>query len=225
MMMNNDTASSPALNPLIEALVKVQGALPPVKRKSENPYHQSHYADLESIVSAAQKLLSENGLCVTHSLDQSEGSPHQLVVITTLWHVSGGRLASSYPIIFKKQTDSKGVVTVKDDPQSLAACITYARRVSFAALVGVVTCDDDDGELAMGRGALAEPKKKSLHISDEQRSDFHELKTKIGLTDVACKQWLSDNFGAKSTAEILQSDYAKILAALSGLGEQLGGGK
>jgi hypothetical protein len=45
----------------------------------------------------------------------------------------------------------------KADPQGFGSAMTYGRRYSLAAMVGVMA-EDDDGEAAMGRGPSAPPR-------------------------------------------------------------------
>jgi hypothetical protein len=56
---------------------------------------------------------------------------------TTLRHISGESISGVYP-----------VNPVKNDPQSIGSALTYSRRYSLMAMLGIVADDDDDGNAA-----------------------------------------------------------------------------
>lgn len=128
---------SESIGALAAALSAAQGAIRPAIRDAQNPHFKSKYADLSSIREACRAPLASNGLAVSQAVD-IDGD--RTVLVTTLMHSSGEWLSSCYPID-----------PVKRDPQGMGSAITYARRYSLAALVGVVSDEDDDGERASRR--------------------------------------------------------------------------
>jgi len=128
---------SDTIGELARALIEVQKVLEGAKKDAINPFFKAKYADLSSVWDACRKPLGENGLAVTQTLDFTDGAG--VVVETTLLHSSGewisGRLC---------------VTPVKNDPQGIGSAITYARRYSLAAIVGICP-EDDDAEQAMDR--------------------------------------------------------------------------
>lgn len=124
---------------LAAALCKAQSEMEGAKKDSENPFFKSKYADLASVWDACRGPLTSNGLAVTQATDMLEGV---LVLVTTLHHVSGETVSGRYPIRTKDDT-----------PQALGSAMTYARRYSLAAMVGVCP-EDDDGEAAQARDSL-----------------------------------------------------------------------
>lgn len=124
---------------LITALCKVQSELKGAIKDTKNPFYKSSYADLESCWAVCRKPLSDNGLVIIQTMD-SDGIGDYL--ITTLAHISG------------EITQSKlRLMPTKQDPQQQGSAITYARRYSLAAMVGIIQTDDD-GESAMARPSL-----------------------------------------------------------------------
>lgn len=113
---------------------------------SDNPFHNAKYADLASVWAAIRKPLTDNGLAVIQTTE-----PYQdgITVVTTLLHTSGesftARLSCEVP---KSKPDKNG--QIKPNIQGLGSTITYLRRYSLTAMVGVAPIDDD-GEAAMGR--------------------------------------------------------------------------
>lgn len=126
------------LGELFAALAKAQAVMTDAKTDSKNPFFKSKYADLSSVVKASRKPLTENGLAVTQFIREKEGTPF---LFTRLGHISGQWIDSFIRI-----------QPPKEDIQTLGSYLTYLRRYSYAAIVGVVASDeDDDGEKTMER--------------------------------------------------------------------------
>jgi hypothetical protein len=128
---------SATIGKLTEALSKAQGVIEGAKLDSTNPFFKSRYSDLTSVWASCRKPLAENGLAVFQTC--CSDTPDIVVVETMLSHISGewvrGRLTMK---------------PAKNDPQSIGSCITYGRRYSLAAMVGIAP-EDDDGNVASGR--------------------------------------------------------------------------
>jgi len=125
---------SETIGKLAEALAKAQGEIQGAAKDQVNPHFRSKYADLASVWEACRKALSNNGLAVVQTMHGDD--PDKVVVETLLTHSSGEWI--------------KGTLTMrpaKSDPQGIGSCITYARRYSLAAMVGVAP-EDDDGNAA-----------------------------------------------------------------------------
>jgi ERF superfamily len=118
-----------SLNELAAALAKAQGAMNNASMNRINPHFKSKYADLAALWDAVRKPLSDNGLSVVQII--RDGSLH-----TMLLHTSGQRLCSDYPL----------PATAR--PQEMGSALTYARRYSLSALVGIAADEDDDATAA-----------------------------------------------------------------------------
>jgi hypothetical protein len=138
---------SESIAALAAALAKVQAVLEGAKLDSENPFFKSKYSDLTSVWAACRKPLAENGLAVIQTC--SSETPEIVIVETMLCHSSGewvrGKVAMK---------------PVKADPQGIGSCITYARRYSLAAMVGVAP-EDDDGNAASHANKMEKPPPKN----------------------------------------------------------------
>ncbi len=134
---------SEKIGELAKALAKAQGQLKGAKKDADNPFFKSKYADLESVWEACRLALSSNGLSVVQVMGENATGEH--VLTTSLLHESGEWVEGSQKVIPKD-----------DSPQALGSAITYARRFSLAAMVGVFQTDDD-GESAMGRKPAQQP--------------------------------------------------------------------
>lgn len=127
---------------LAAALAKAQGQMKGAIKDSANPFFKSKYADLASVVEAIRAAFSANGLSYIQTVEPSEKD--EVRVETTLLHSSGEWI-------------SCGVLSLpvsKVDAQGYGSALTYARRYSLSAAVGVAP-EDDDGNAA----SAAKPKK------------------------------------------------------------------
>lgn len=146
---------SESLTRLAVALVKAQSAMGPALKTSRNTYHGSNYSDLATVWEAAQHPLAENGLAVIQPISSApDGKAMQ--VTTLLVHVSGEWISSTstWPARAEKPKDRNGNVIQGAEPfigpQALGSAATYGRRYGLAALLSIVS-EDDDGEGAEGR--------------------------------------------------------------------------
>jgi len=128
---------SVTINELATALAKAQSEMPTANKKSENPYFKSSYADLAEIVSVSRPALTKHGLSIVQQLITNGGGA--TILHTIMLHSSGEWIESTML-----------VVPPKNDIHSISSYITYLKRIHYAALVGVVTADeDDDGNKAV----------------------------------------------------------------------------
>jgi len=126
---------SESIAALAGALAKAQLQIEPASKNATNPHFRSHYADLASIWDACRGPLNTNGLSIVQF--PCDGDVGRTGLCTMLLHSSGEWISE--------------VVTTrsqKDDPQGLGSALTYLRRYSLAAVVGVTATEDDDGNAA-----------------------------------------------------------------------------
>ena len=126
--------SSESIIELAKALSKCQGAMKSVPKNATNPFYKTRYADLDAIWEMCRKPLTENGLSIVQTT--VEINDH-LYLDTMLLHASGEYLRTQLPLY------PTGL-----DPQSVGSAITYARRYSMSAMLGVSADEDDDAEQA-----------------------------------------------------------------------------
>jgi hypothetical protein len=128
---------SEEIGDLALALAAAQGAMKPAAKDARNDHLQSRYADLGSIWEACREALSANGLSVSQF---PECSPDGRVSVTTLlMHSSNQWLESELSI---HVGEMKGLTPL----QVMGLSITYLRRYGLAAVVGVFTDSDNDGD-------------------------------------------------------------------------------
>ena len=132
------------ISELVTALSKAQGVMAPAKFNKGNPHFKSRYADFTSCMEACRLPLACNGLSVMQYCDTVND---KLVLVTMLAHVSGQWIKSYFPLLPKDFTS-----------QAIGSAMTYAKRYSLSAMLGIVADEeDDDGEATMDRKPECKP--------------------------------------------------------------------
>jgi hypothetical protein len=162
---------SEQINELATALAKAQAKIEGATKDKTNPHFRSSYADLASVWDACRSALTSNGLSVSQTAGASEDG--RVRVTTILMHSSGQWLC-----------DDLGMKPVKDDPQGVGSCITYARRYALAAIVGVAP-EDDDGN------AASLPQKTTISVAPAGYGDWRDDLAAVAEqgTDALQKAW------------------------------------
>jgi hypothetical protein len=133
---------SPTIGELAKALAAAQAELEPAKRDATNPHFRSKYADLSACWDAVRAPLARHGLAVSQ-LPSLDGDVVRLT--TMLLHTSGEFIGSD-----------AAVRIAKHDAPSVGSALTYLRRYSLSAIVGLST-EDDDGAAAMTASPATRP--------------------------------------------------------------------
>lgn len=148
------------------ALLECQRELGPVKKDAKNPHFKSSYASLNAVWETAAPVLHGHDLVVVQAPANGDGSDK---LVTEIRHKSGQWV--------------RGVLRLnptKDDPQGLGSAITYARRYSLCAMLGLMQ-EDDDGNAASAprqasRPSAPKPKAKQADVAkiDEDTPILYE---------------------------------------------------
>lgn len=199
---------TPDLKELSTALVAAQAEMPVVPKEADNPYFKSKYADLASIVKMIQPVLHKNNLAVIQTMEDVESG---VGVRTTLLHSSGQYIS--------------GVVRMtpsKNDPQGIGSAITYARRYSLSAILGLATEEDDDGAAASGtvvtKSAPAKTpdmakKKTGASTVDKARGLYMKF-SELGWKQDAILREFNRVTGKSDVNKLTEDDLTKLQEAL-----------
>ena len=120
---------------LAEALSAAQGEMPPVKFNATNPFLKNKYADLGALIETAQPIMAKHALAVSQLVYSEED---KIGVETVLMHASGEYISTTLSMAM---VDEKG----KSSAQVAGSIITYLRRYSLAAILGMYADEDGDG--------------------------------------------------------------------------------
>lgn len=189
---------SASIENIAKALVKFQSECPvieldrevEVKTKTGGAY-KFKYATFGNIVETTKPILAKNGLSFCQPV-QPDGS-----VTTIIMHESGEFIASTLSI--------KGEQT----PQGIGSSISYAKRYSLSSILGIVSEDDDDGNIAEGNSfSTSDDKRKWLNKGTK---DYDNAKTKLAAGSVTITDIEKHYRISKSVRESLLSDATASL--------------
>lgn len=152
---------SNGIGKLIEALAKARKLFTPIIKEETNPFFNSKYADLSAVIDATKGGLSEAQLSVVQ-LPAYKREAGLVEIVTLLAHSSGEWIKSTLEIPMAKQ-----------DAQGIGSAITYGRRYSYSAVLGVASESDDDANAAVS-GEFKKPQKA---IADHEKA-FEEREAK-----------------------------------------------
>ena len=181
---------------LTKALAEFQGKVRQPMKDRDNPFFKSKFVPLENVVEVITETASPLGISFIQypvSLENRVG------MVTVVMHESGEYI----------QTEPVYARPVKDDPQATGSVITYLKRYSLAAVFGITSDVDDDGNKA------SEPSTRT-----EQRTpNFAEvlkdtaLKLKRTQQDIYKEVTQSLNIN-KSTKELTEQEKKAIISQL-----------
>lgn len=127
--------TSQSIGAIAAALVAFQSEVVDPKKGSDNPYFNSKYVPLDALVAAIRKPMANNGLSFMQFPIIND---EKVGIKTTILHKSGEYIEGD-PLYMKP---------IKQDPQAIGSAITYAKRYSLSAILGVAWEEDDDGNSA-----------------------------------------------------------------------------
>ena len=160
------------LKDLASALCSAKKMFHTPKKSGHNPHYNSAFSTFNDIKDATALSLADNGLTVSHfpiSEDERVG------IKTILLHTSGQFISSSFSIKLNRNSE-----------QDVGKIITYFKRYSLGAILGIEGEIDTDGDLVTG---------ETIYVGTEEQVKI--LKTmfqKHGVDKVEVKQKISDIF-------------------------------
>ena len=147
---------SESISALAKSLIQVQKELIPLPKDKSNPYFNSKYIGLDTLMPLALKLLNANGLALVQTPGSGMGDGASTLT-TMLIHESGEFISDTQPLLLDK-----------NNSQGQGSAITYARRYSVASMLGIVAEEDDDGNRASPPMAQRSQSPASEHESYRQ---------------------------------------------------------
>ena len=198
--MNN---TSEQIDAIAGALAKAQGELRNPAKTSENPHFRNRYADLAGGLDAIRPVLSKHGLALSQ-LTFIDGD--MLMLDTRLIHAGSGQwLRSVYPVSRLGMKHQEG-----------GSSMTYARRYSGFAIVGIAGADDDDdGNEAQKVDTRPTPKKvEPANMSgDESAKVLAVMQDALAMCESAdsVKAWAKAN---AETKRRLILDHQEVITAM-----------
>lgn len=184
------------------AVAAFQAECPPIAKRStaeivtkSGGKYRYAYAELDEIARTVNPILSKHGLAYSWNSAVTEDS-RRMKVLCRLRHVGG----HSETATFELPIDNPSAMS---DQQKNGAALTFGRRQSLIAILGLTTADPDtDG--AAAREADPTP------ISDDQALHLEEL---LGESGADAGQFLK-YMGVQGIAQIRAADYPRAEKAL-----------
>jgi hypothetical protein len=153
---------SEQVDKIIPAFIAFQSDMPSVPKDGNNPHFKSKYATLGAITEATRPHLAKHGLGFMQWMSNRDG--YQLIV-TRIMHTSG------------QWMEDEGYILnpTKNDPQGMGSAVTYARRYTLGASLGIITEDDDDGNRASEPAPVKKPAPKSEPAPLQEPDWFNDM--------------------------------------------------
>lgn len=216
--IQSTTTHSPTYGKLALALSKAQGVMAGAKKDATNPHLKNKYADLASVWEACREPLSKNELAV---VQMPEADGRKVRLRSMLIHSSGEFLETT------AEAEAKDA-----SPQSIGSVLTYLRRYTLAAMVGIAP-EDDDGEAAQPNRPQAQqaskqqpakqptaqgPKPEGTVKPDEAdalRKQVTELIKREGFAPEAIKAWCVNRGYPDASAKLNAEQLTELIAYLT----------
>lgn len=190
---------------LYEALAMAHRHIPTTIINDAASGQRYRYATLKQLLEVVRKPLLDVGIIIKQGTENAyridEGGGHKLTMVpvfTDLVHVRTGELV-------RTKID---IPIVKPDPQAVGSAVTYGKRYTLMAGLGIATDDDDDA---------ASAKPNDLSEKDPAKPLLDAIKKLKKLDELA--KWRNDNdFAIKRLNE---ADFEKVKIAFVGKREEL----
>ncbi len=121
-------------NTLNAAMVAALSELTNLTKDKTNPHFKSKFTSLDAILDSSRPVLARHGLALSQE-PLFEGG--MAGVVTRILHVGGECRESKLLLPLRDQT-----------AQGVGSCLTYSRRYSAAAVLGIASDEDEDGHAA-----------------------------------------------------------------------------
>ena len=167
-----------------------------------------NYADLADVLTHVRPHLARHGLSITQDVITT---PHSVEVASTLLHKSGEYL-----------TFSPLVLPAGGAPQQFGSVITYARRYSLLAALGIASETDDDAAgaapTADSRRAPAPPRQSGVRkITDKQLGKLHAVAKEAGVNDEMLHKAAKRDFSCDSLKELTTKQASELIDRIAAL--------
>jgi len=132
LMVEENTSKT--IGAIAGALAKAQSEMTMVEAKSTNPFFNSKYASLASVLETAMPALNKHGIALVQGNRWDTGD-NGFYITSTLMHSSGEWIKSEIRMPIAKK-----------DAHGIGAATTYGRRYLLSSMVGIAQADDDGNQ-------------------------------------------------------------------------------
>jgi len=177
---------------LEKAFLLFQASMTPVTKKGKNPHFKSTYTKYEDVVASVLPNLTEVGLSFRHTSRFGDGVWY---LGTKLIHAESG----SHSEVFEMPCPIGKM-------QDMGSAITYAKRYTLMALLGLPS-EDDDGHKGNQpvRQAASEPKPSKAELQN-----LFKLMVEKSWDPQEVKAVMAKAFGYETTDKLTMKDYIAL---------------
>ena len=205
--------TSEEIDKIAAALVKFQGEVESPKKSVENDAFKKggkalKYADLDAIIKTVTPALAKNGLS-QHQFTDTDIENKAVKITTMILHESGQYFFGDTLVL---PAESFG----KFNAQTVGSAITYGRRYSLSAILGIASENDDDANGISGQDKAnnkqpqtynkppeAKVKIASFEEKDRLMNKLREYVAIRGMDDEAGLIKWSDGYASKRRQNLL----------------------
>lgn len=202
---------SDSIKNLSIALSKFQGEIKNPNNTAVNPFFKSKYAPLNDVLNLVRPVLAKNGLSVVQA---PSGDGENIIVTTTLLHESGEWI--EFPSLTLRAD--------KATAQGAGSAITYARRYSLSAVLGISSEDDGDGNQSnTDKKQVEKPKNKSAEnnmASEKQLSLIYKLSKERNYNSQNMSNYIKSMYQKNSSKELTKQEASELIEMLQSLGNE-----
>lgn len=205
---------SESIKEIAIALCKFQAEVKNPSNNATNPMYKSKYSTLDNVINTVKPVLAKYGLSYIQSPSTSEDGLH-IGTTTLLMHESGEWIESD-PIVLPAYKLGKDAVKIYD-AQAAGIAITYSRRYSLSALLGVSSEDDDDAN-GIIHESTSKPRNAQM-ASDKQLGLINKLLNDVATTKGITKEKAYETIQKhlkKDMEWFTPSDASKAIEILNG---------
>ena len=171
-----------------DAISKAQGSMPNVQKLGKSNY--GHFATLDDGLELCRQHCSKHNIAITQATRMSG----EIMVLDTRLSCGNEWIEAEYPVI-----------RFPARQQEIGSALTYSRRYSLFALIGIAGEEDDDGTAA-NANAVAAP----ARITEKQVKELENLLIETGSDPVKFQQY----FKIKALSDLSSADFARAVASL-----------
>jgi hypothetical protein len=199
-MASTETPIDAGHKTLAEALLGFQGEAPALQKDAINPHFKNKYVSLDKLMSEVTPVLGRHGLVwITNPSRFPDGAPS---LAYKLLHAPSGESVEG----------EMSLMLTKQDPQGQGSAVTYARRYSLMAVLGLVANEDDDAKAATRankRGEATKDSGSARLLNDAERSKVLKAIEDAG-NDEAGLMMILAAVGAESSDDLTTAQAFEI---------------
>lgn len=184
--------TSESIANIAAALVQFQAEVSNPEKKGVNPHFKSKYAELDEIINTIRPTLEKFGLAFIQNPVHEES---KVGVYTMILHKSGEFI----------QFDPVMIPLQKPTPHQVGSSLTYAKRYSLGAALGLATEEDKDGN-----DIVNQPKQQAQQKQQQPKMDRKTKGIMAVHGEVKAKHLTKAEFEAILIAEVGKKDIKDL---------------